>query len=518
MWWMLAGMVLVAGQVDSGYVGRVDTVGATTYDWWFNGPVHRDIVNAPGYGIHIVWMYSAELSGTSFPDRNMRYDFFDYATSAWNWIDPDFMQSGVNVFPERAGYGNIGADPATGAAIICGHGGSPIHPIIARDIAPDAGIFEYAEGTPIADGYQWPVIAVGQNGIIHVLGMTAAYGLGYTRIVTWPTFDSLIGGFGPTSFPTYNIAASKVSPKVYVCWTDNGTPVERAYSRLSEDGGTTWGPVTELIAPPAYGGDTVTSFHITSLFPFYDMQDRLHVAANVIPVVHDTGYIMPAEVWHWCPDNSPAWSEIHRAGCAPENMLGGVGYNAAFACRPSMGEDATGNLYVTWEQFDSANVEPLTGFLRAGVWMAVSPDNGATWNPGMRLTPENTASHRFPCIVDWIGSDGPVVLYLMDPIAGFFVQGEHEGVECPVICQWTAASGIQDEPATNPGTTFRIWPNPASQKLHIAGGQRLVLLDVAGRERMKLHDGTNDIAALPPGIYVVRDELTRLSRKLVVRP
>ena len=45
-----------------------------------------------------------------------------------------------------------------------------------------------------------------------------------------------------------------------------------------------------------------------------------------------------------------------------------------------------------------------------------------------------------------------------------------------------------------------------------------MLLDVAGRERMKLHDGTNDIGMLSPGIYVVRDEQTRLSRKLVLRP
>ena len=150
--------------------------------------------------------------------------------------------------------------------------------------------------------------------------------------------------------------------------------------------------------------------------------------------------------------------------------------------------------------------------------MATSANNGTAWNPGQQLTPENTASHRFPCVVDWIGSDGPVVLYLMDPIAGFFVQGEHDGVECPVICQWPARPGVEDRQSLVPTAGFRIWPNPAGRELHIAGGQRLVLLDVAGRERAKLHDGTNDIGTLPPGIYVVRDEQTRLSRKLVVRP
>ena len=511
MWFIVLGVALVCGQVNPDWVVTLDTVGGTTYDWWFDGPMHRDIVNSPDVGIHVTWMYSAETTGTSFPDRNMRYNFYDYVTNQWNWIDPDFMQSGVNVYADRAGFGNLDADLTTGIAIISRHGGTPTHVRAARDIAPGAGIYEYAEGP---DG-QGPAIASGQSNALHAAFMSPA-GLAYDRIPTWPDWDTVLPLTGGLD---YNIAASKVSPKVFICWTDNVSPVSRAYWRLSEDGGTTWGPVTELVAPPAYGGDTVTSFHITSLFPFYDQMDRLRIAASVIPVLHDTGYIMPAEIWHWCADNNPQWNEIHRAGCAPEHLLAPVGYNATYACRPSMGEDRSGNLFVAWEQFDSSNVEPLTGWLRAGVWACCSADGGTTWSPAIRLTPQDYASHRFPCVADWITDNDVLVLYLADPIAGFFVQGEHPGVNCMVICAHVSYhDAINDSRAPDVNAEFRIWPNPTSQTLHIAGGQRLVLLDVAGRERMKLHDGTNDIGMLSPGIYVVRDEQTRLSRKLVLRP
>ena len=318
-------------------------------------------------------------------------------------------------------------------------------------------------------------------------------------------------------YPSHAIAASKVSPKVFVCWSDNADPVSRAFWRLSEDGGVTWGTGTELVAPPAFGTDTTTSFHITSLFPFYDQHDRIHVVASVIPVIRDTAFILPAEIWHW---TDGTWTEIHRAGCAPENLLGGVGTNATYADRPTMGEDNTGNLFVAWEQFDSSNVEPVTGLLRAGVWLCASIDGGATWRTSYKATPRDAHSYRFPCVVDRVDGpfDGVPVMYLEDLTAGFGVMGEHPLENNYIICHFFVPDAIMEAHAPRIDARFRMWPNPAGRELHISGGQRLVLLDVAGRERAKLREGTNNIAMLSPGIYVVRDEQTRVSRKLVVRP
>jgi hypothetical protein len=505
---------------DSGYIGRLDTIGGTTYDWWFNGSVHRDIVNAPGFGIHAVWMYSADNSGTMFPDRDMRYNFHDFATSTWNWIDPDFMQSGVNVFGDRGGYGNVDADRVTGAAVVSRHSShnGVIHIDISRDVAPGAGIFEYSCGSPLTDGCQWPVLAVDGSAGMHI-ACSRDYELVHVR--PWDALTPLAAGV----FPTFNLAVSRVSSKVYICWTDNVDPVLRAYSSLSLDGGTTWGPVTELVAPPAYGGDTVTSFHITSLLPFYDQMDRLHVAANVIPVVHDTGYIMPAEVWHWCPDNSPEWSEVHRAGCDPAHLAAAVGYNATYACRPSIGEDQGGHLYVTWEQFDSMNVEPLTGLLRAGVWLAASGDNGQTWQPGFRITPENTVSHRYPCIIDWMaeGRDTTyaLVLYLADQVAGFWVQNEGPATFNPVIAQWVPVQipfAVSEAGRACTKAALQAWPSPAWRKVSLGGRDRCELLDAVGRKVGELRAGANDVGRFSPGVYVARDPRSGMAVRVVIGP
>ena len=96
---LAAALAIAVGQ---SYIGRLDTIGGTTYDWWTSHNVHRSLVNSPQYGIHAAWVYSASTSGTDFPDRNMRYNFYDYTIRQWNWTDPDYMQSGMNVFVHGA--------------------------------------------------------------------------------------------------------------------------------------------------------------------------------------------------------------------------------------------------------------------------------------------------------------------------------------------------------------------------------------------------------------------------------
>jgi hypothetical protein len=180
----------------------------------------------------------------------------------------------------------------------------------------------------------------------------------------------------------------------------------------------------------------VPSFHVSSLFPFYDNDDRLNIVANVSPYVNDTNWIDPSEIWHYSPDNKPMWNRIHIAGCNPGNLLGSVGINATYACRPSIGQDDYGDLFVTWEQFDSANVEPTTSRLRAGIWAAGSTDGGVSWSPALKLTTPGTASCRFPSICDltWPG-DSLAVLYELDKCAGFAFYNEGPLTVNPIVVQ-----------------------------------------------------------------------------------
>jgi hypothetical protein len=532
-------------------VGSLDTIGGTTYDWMANGPRMRMIVNSPTYGVHALWMYSTATTGTDFPDRNMRYNFYDISAHAWNWLDVDYMQSGVNVYGKRAGYGNIDADPTTGNAVVGGHvavgGGADITPLVARDAAPGAGIFEYCDTTELGIT-QWPRTSVGQDGQINIFPITAAYELSYSHIAAgnWPTFSTPVTGIAPSpGFPTHNIASSKASSKVSLVWEISTDVPEDAYQSHSTDGGITWDSPSTLDPPVAFGNgsDTLTSFHITSLFPWYDAQDRFHVVCNLIPQVNDTGYIIPSQIWHYCPDNAVPWSRIHIATCAPENLQAAVGYNASYACRPNIGQDNDGNLFVAWEQFDSANVEATTSRLRADIFAARSTNNGATWGEALKLTDAGTHSMRFPSVIDVAvdgGSDPDTmyVLYEDDSISGFYVQTEGPATPNPVLVQKVAVDllsvGVAEQkPVTPARLEAAAEPNPFGGRTHISymlpqsGDVSLVVYDAVGRPVQTLASGrrqagrytatwdAHDVAA---GVYfyTLTSGKASITRKLIL--
>jgi hypothetical protein len=287
------------------YAGKVDTIGGTAYDWQASGPAWRMLVDSRRYGIHATWMHSSDTSDTTFPDLNMRYNFHG-TVSGWYYIDPHILLSGVHVFVERTGYGNIDVD-RSGVAVISAHHAtsSGLAPIVARDAAVGAGIFEFSDGEPTIDGYASPCIGVNTNGY-YQMAMTddSTHGsLYWSRSTAWQAWDPAMRITPPEPealFPGYNIAASKVpnSGKVCITWVEtpvSGYAQEPGFYRESPDGGDTWYDPVQLEFPPAFSptSETVPSFHVTSLFPFYDNDDRLNIVANLSPYVNDTNWIDP---------------------------------------------------------------------------------------------------------------------------------------------------------------------------------------------------------------------------------
>jgi hypothetical protein len=492
-------------------VGTIDTIGGTTYDWWTNGPGLRMIKNAPGFGVHALWMWSLETSGTAFTDRNMRYNYYDYAARAWSYIDPaDYMQSGVNTFTHRSGYGNIDASPTDGAAIVGGHysGTAGVAPKVAKDAAPGAGIFDYADGEPVLGVCQWPPVAVDQNGAIHIFPITAGYQMSYSRINAgnWPTFEAPILVDPTPGFPTHNIAASKTSNKVALVWMNSAATPGEGYLQTSTDGGLTWGTAEWLDAPAGYGTDTTAGFHITSMSAFYDPQDRLNVVANINPIVRDTEWIIPSQIWHYSPDNTPQWNRISTAGCDPANLGAAVGYNASYACRPSMGADDDGHLYVAWEQFDSANVEVgPPARLRADIFVSGSSDAGLTWTPALKLTEAGTNSMRFPSMIDRAVEGDPdtlFIVYEIDQLAGFFIQGEGAATNNVVAVHRVPVTEVGIAEPGHGTMPVRVelsaTPNPLTARTRIsyavprAGDVSLVVYDAAGRPVQTLASGRRE--------------------------
>ncbi|HTW91001.1 MAG TPA: FlgD immunoglobulin-like domain containing protein [bacterium] len=519
-------------------IGKVDTVGGTTYDNQFNGPSWRLLVNAAGHGIYVVWMYSADTT-IYFPGRNMRLNYYDRALHKWVYSDStSFMSRGLNVFGRRAGFGGIDVDTSGTPFISC-------HATLGGATRPwvDKGVTGNYSDTTLTT-CMWPPIAVGQTGAVHIFPITSSYGLTYCRIApdSWPHWSAPMSGIVPTpGFPSQNIAASKVSNKVALVWEVKQS--HKAYQMYSTDGGLTWDSTSELVPPAAYGVDTLTGFGTQSLFPFYDRHDRLHVVANLSPVVNDTALPVPSQIWHYCPDDTPQWSRIHCAGCNPANMKGVLDSNATYACRPSMGEDQAGGLYVAWEQFDSLNVDTTTSYLRADIFMAQdSGDNGASWQPSVRITGQGSWSCRFPSAIDYFDDDTFRVTYVIDQVAGLFTFTPSEGVVSrnPVVVQrFSVPVGIAEgsRPIV-PSVEILAAPNPFGRATTInyqlgrAGSVTLTVHDVAGKAVRRLAGGPQPAGlhsvswngrddrgrALPTGVYFCTLDIgtKRISRKVVM--
>ena len=460
-------------------IGYQTTAGYTTYDWQFSGPVYTWCRTDPiANGVHVYWMWSNFAPVT---DRNQRYNFYNFNTHTLNWID------GINVFTQRSGYGNLDCDPQSVCAVISTHQGvvGALRPVVARI---DSGICL----GPI--GFEWSPIAVTYNRAIHcaMIDATSTDSLWYSRIQPWSTWTTPIKICPPAPdpmYPCHNIAASKISNKVVILWTCPEIPgQEPAYYRLSNDGGLTWQPPTQLPFPPQGMSPT---FNVSSLFAMFDNQDNLHIVASVADTIGSAFWASSAGIWHWCPVNNPQWSCIHYYqidSLYPTE----IGYNALVATRSSIVQASnTGYLYVTWEQFDSLNYEPTTALSRADIWLAESHDNGQTWQNQQRITTPNTTSKRFPC-VGGVDHDTLSVVYLIDSIAGFGVQSQGRDTRNPVVLhriKVPLSSGIEEHFKYDAiHFTLDTKPNPFTTQtairylLHTKSYVSLEIYDITGRE------------------------------------
>jgi hypothetical protein len=304
-------------------------------------------------------------------------------------------------------------------------------------------------------------------------------------------------------------------------WTAVDLEPRRLYYRQSTDDGVSWLPPDSLPMPPAFhpGSDTVPSVGTCDLYPWYDPDeeedDDISVAVAVYPMIQGHGRVVPAEIWHWRTGSS--WSRIARAECDTAHMSGSVGYNALYASRPSLGRcAATNQLVCVWEQFDSANVEPRTGLLRADIWAARGDSTGTDWGVPVRLTDPDNTSKRFPSVAGWAMGDTFVVSYLVDGCAGFVGYGQGPATPNPIAVHYVS---IESLPAPSLGASEPGGSRAFMSELHatIIHGMLFLaeapghkpqaaswLLDISGRKMIDLHRGVNDVRSIAPGVYFVR--------------
>jgi hypothetical protein len=543
---------------------HLDTVGGTTYDQQSSGPQPRieyfDTGEAGyGKGIHVVWAYSG-MEGDSNPDLNVRYNFYDMSLSPPAWVfnsgpDSDFMHWGASVFGDRSLLGNLDVNPNTHCAYFSATTDSG--PAVARNSSPGRDSFQPSGGPP---SYLLPLISLGHTGKTHAAmsGGPGGTDLYYSVVDTWPKWSSpnhIPPPMPDPAFPTYAIASSPKNGNLCITWLDWSCLPHRAYYRKSTDDGVTWLPPEELPLPPAFTPGSDTAVAGIDLIPWYDPDDdeddALHIVATVAPVIGESLYVSPAEIWHWSETSD--WSQIARAGGDPAHLAGSLGEDAIYADRPTVGLDQyTHGMICAWEQFDSTNVEPLTGQLRADIWMAQGDSTGVNWSSPVRVTSPDHTSKRFPCVSNWVSRDTCPVLYEIDQVAGFAVRGHGPWTENPIVVQWVPLSEVSPLTADRRPLTansqggaqnalsaerivvnLRVQPNPChgyatlSYELRCAADVRLRVFDASGRVVAEQAAGNQEAgehcwrwkaATARPGVYFCNLEVNGhvLQEKLLV--
>ena len=133
--------------------------------------------------------------------------------------------------------------------------------------------------------------------------------------------------------------------------------------------------------PPAFtpGSDTTPQYDLTGAYVAVRPGRQLALVTTVIPQVAGATYIMPAGklgiIARSRRRNGAGYAEGRVRYAAPgrfTRLRGGLR-----ACRPSIAFDRTTAASWSGEEFDSSNVEPATGLLRADIKTSLSQDNGA---------------------------------------------------------------------------------------------------------------------------------------------
>jgi hypothetical protein len=509
-------LLLAACAAALAQTGVVDTIGGTKFDNQNSGPALQWIVSDPANGIHATWTFSAQALGSGWPDRTMKYNYFDRATGQWNWIEPgDFMLSGTNSQNRRVGYGTMDVDPADCAAVVAAHyslGGMPPQwvPVVARDVAPGAGIFDWCVGDPNVVGFFLPVVAVSPGSIVHlfIIQFAVSDNMFYTRGTSWCDWENP-QGWGQSGAFGHNICASHATQTVVATWL-SGADAERVLRvRVSTDAGANWPAPVDLVPPSAFSGDTGTVCGQGANILF-DRNDDWLLATVLTPVIADTARTNPAELWVYKSAGN-SWHRVHRAGS--HSLAGSLGSNATICGRPSLGQNpSTGRFWMTWEEFDSLDVEPSTNRLRAELWYAWS-DDGEAWSDPTRLTTPDGTSKRFPVLARDCSNDSLAVFFLQDVIAGFNSDSVGAASENPV-CVWRGSPVGITEPDRPSVATRTTAPGIVRAGLPVipAGQWRLFAPD--GRLLRQGSAGRVATADLKAGVYWLDQGDSR--RRLVV--
>ena len=453
------------GLIPTGSPGT--QAGLTSYDYQHNGAMGRQIETFPGSPyVHFVWM--AQDDYVIPGNRSIKYQMYDAS------ID-DYSQAagGKIATSDYSGYTSAAVFP-DGRAIFGAHSdidGNGIYVATAYyDYTPGIGVFsnEPARPNPSAPWYKtgeetiWPIMARHNAGggvtsdvlymLTHDNGSTEDMIL-YRKVGTG-AFD---GGqlIETVTDLAYTIAADPYSNKVYCVYTDDRIGMDEGdggqtnldvWYRMSTDQGVTWNDPVDV---SNYTGDSLWRAY-SDLSAVIDPDGALHIIWPARQLNDSSSYEnAKSRLVHWSTayPHSRIISEARYAmaeGCDP-------GAWNLYIAKPSVSW-CDDRIYALWTQFGHAReVGGLydcsqAGYANGELYLAVSNDNGFTWDLPENLTQSRTpACDSAECDSDHWSSmtsygmvyDGAAdtldIQYIDDKDAGGIPQGEGSWCMNPVM-------------------------------------------------------------------------------------
>ncbi len=442
------------------YIGTIDTVGTTWYDYQHNGTAGRMIRVDVNGNIHVCWTNGLEAWAAQ------RHVYYNHRYLSYGW---SFGSQGVSVESMyRAGFCNVDVDSSGRPYIIfTGYDnlGDPPHIVLAYDLFPGAGAFaidDLPPPPPDVEGLMHPKIAIDINGRIHVIAHE--YGSPGPAFRIFYCQDEYSEWF-PVAWTTASatdINTSRHSDRVAIVYTDirDDNPDTTQYNNdiyliVSEDG-INWefeNPinVTDFIPPDSTGHNCDTLRAYTDASIIFDSDDNIHVAFTTPGYYPSTGLVSVSNslIWHWS-ELTEYYSLVADGWVEPAATCGAW---QRYVQRPCLARDeTTGDLFITYQQHDTSDIA-ANGFPQADAMISRSTD-GIRWSMGTNVTnthaPGGNAGEcmheRDITCNETVENDTLYIFYILDKDAGSVIQSEGTWTENLAICQFVPIDQIPTTP------------------------------------------------------------------------
>ena len=368
----------------SGTVLFSSTSTSTVYDLQANGvpqQIWQDPLT-PSF-VHAVFMYSLE---PGFATRGCAYIFsYDFGATWNNYADvPSNARSG---FPSISGL-------TSGAAVIANHNnrnGTSPRTRIYYDQGAGFGLFtEIDPGVTVEGDPIWArVIALPNNNILFTTSISGAV-YSYTNKATNISPPGTFSGY--QTYPgdqseSYSLALAPNGTVGHAFIGSDDVDPNDVFYRSSSDGGLTWTPKQKIwdwnITPDSLGC-------IRGVSIVFGNNNQPYVSFNTSPLTLTAFYPeKPSQIRVWSPAIGGGVPVIVASQNSVPFFPNQGETEDAFLplCRPAIGRASTGNgIVVAFNATTDRVGSDLSRYY--SVWTTFSLDNGNSWNPPEKITPD----------------------------------------------------------------------------------------------------------------------------------